>query len=280
MKFGQSTNRSNLLPKLPEPRFWQSFTATCQFYVGSTNWTEPYWKNLIYPARCKNSEYLNHYSNFFNTIELNTSYYRVPSVEMVQNWCSKTIDDFKFCPKVPSKISLHGQLGLNTTHWYEFNQSLDAFQDKLGIIFLQLPESFDVQKFNILESLIYGDDLQYPLLFEFRHASWFADPNTLAKLCSLLYQKNCGMIITDTPGRQDVLHLQICNHRMMIRYVSNGIPEDDQMRLGRWEKLLKRIAFQNLTEIYLMLHFPNPEELIQWARYWKDAFNIRLDGRN
>ncbi|NOT36547.1 MAG: DUF72 domain-containing protein [Saprospiraceae bacterium] len=263
MKFGHLEIPLASFKPIEEPRFWfQGSSNQGNIYFGSTNWTEAYWKGLIYPPKAKPNEFLSHHSRFFNTIELNTTFYRNPGVEQILKWKNATPEHFMFCPKVPSRISQSKLLGTDTELWSEFETSVQHFDSQLGPCFLQLPEYFDRSRSNIVEELISGNFFHKNILIEFRHSSWFSSSENLEKICSLLSSKNNGLVITDTPGRQDVLHNNICCEKILVRFVSDGNPLHDQERLDNWSERIEQMLSGGIKEIHFILHHPNPEQMI------------------
>src|SRR5690606_15995918 len=82
---------------------------------------------------------LKYYSNQFNSIELNSTYYGIPEVQRIKKWCDSVPYDFTFCPKFPQSIS--GALDFNTpdNSLFKFIDILYAFEEKLGVSFFQFP---------------------------------------------------------------------------------------------------------------------------------------------
>lgn len=274
MRFGQVNSDHYTFVSLPKTQLFADLKSTkFELFVGSTNWTEPYWKGLIYPKNAKPNEYLKYYSNFFNTIELNTTYYRIPSIDQTKKWHLLASDNFTFCPKIPSLISQNKSIGLESEHWNSFNEAIEFFKNKLGVCFLQFSEYFDSSKYNALENLIYSNKIKFPTLFELRHASWFDNKNLLNQFCALISLHKLGLVITDTPGRQDVLHMNICCPYLLIRFVSNGDPKDDQMRVQNWISKINELKSGGLQSLYFIFHHPNPIQLVQFANMLRNNTN-------
>jgi len=115
MKFGKASDLSNIDFSLPiDPstnkiRLDRYGLGTGegrpQIYIGATGWSMKDWVGTWYPRKTKSADYLKHYGRQFNTIELNTTHYRVPTIEMVQKWYDSVPEDFRFCPKVPQTTS-------------------------------------------------------------------------------------------------------------------------------------------------------------------------------
>ncbi|MEO6190819.1 MAG: DUF72 domain-containing protein [Saprospiraceae bacterium] len=275
MKFGYSPNIIRTFTPLPEPRLWfQNIDSQSITYFGSTNWTESYWKGLIYPLKTKSSDFLYHYSRFFDSIELNTTFYRIPSSEQVIKWKNSTPEGFIFCPKIPASISRSKLLGLNSQIWHDFAESMSFFEDQLGPCFMQLPEYFDTSRICQLQELMESNQIISPLMIELRHQSWFINTSTINELCIQLSQKQSGLVITDTAGRQDVIHMNITCPYLFIRFVSNGIPEYDELRLMNWCSTLEKLKDKGLKQIHFIFHHPNPHQMIACVKNMKKHHNV------
>lgn len=274
MKFGHTNISQPDYKLMDEPRFWfQSSANQGDIYFGSTNWTESYWKGVLYPPKAKSQEYLYHHSRFFTTIELNTTFYRNPIAEQVIKWKESTPTSFKFCPKIPSRISQSKLLGIDSDLWKEFEDSIFHFGTQLGPGFMQLPEYFDTGRMNIIEKLIVEDHVHHTLLIELRHESWFSNSTCLHQLCTILASKKQGLVITDTPGRQDVLHSQLCCDKLLIRFVSNGNPIHDHQRIDQWSNQLEKMRDNGMSEIHFIFHHPDASQMIELTKIMKQRHN-------
>lgn len=76
-----------------------------EWFLGTPTWGSRTWLGKIYPKDAKPTEFLHHYAQSFNTIELNTTHYRIPDNDLVKSWTEEVGSDFRFCPKFPQTIS-------------------------------------------------------------------------------------------------------------------------------------------------------------------------------
>ncbi|MEL7163338.1 MAG: DUF72 domain-containing protein, partial [Bacteroidota bacterium] len=223
-------------------------------YVGATGWSMKEWVGKWYPDSTKSTDYLKHYGQQFNTIELNTTHYRIPDAALVQKWYETVPADFRFCPKVPQSVSHRNDFGQGSGNLQRFVAALDGFREKLGCAFVQLPPYFGADRLKILESFLDRWPRLLPLAVEVRHASWFADPFATEALMDALSARQVAAVITDVAGRRDVLHNYVTAPRTMVRFVGNGLRSTDYTRLEDWgAKLLD----WNLPETYFFPHQPD-----------------------
>lgn len=262
MKFGKVEQPEQVDFRLPpEPAAnsavlakYQRPTASWQLFIGATGWSMPEWKGKWYPPKTNTKAMLRAYAQQFNTIELNTTHYRIPGPEMVQRWVRETPADFRFCPKVPQRISHSNNLGLGTPLNDQFLDALALMNDRLGCTFIQLPPYFDRSRLDILKKWLFNWPSDFKLAVELRHPSWFESQSASEALFDLLEARKVAAVITDVAGRRDVLHLRLTAPYTMIRFVGNGLIQSDYDRINAWTEVLQ--AWQ-LPEVYFFPHEPD-----------------------
>lgn len=225
-------------------------------YIGCTGWSMKEWVGKVYPAGAKTKDYLHHYSRQFNTIEFNTTHYRVPDLKTVERWYQESAPDFKFCPKIPQSISHRGDLGYGTGMLPDFAGVIQELREKLGPCFLQLPEYFGPEKSKVLGTFLSHFPNHIPLAVELRHPGWFT-PEGEEILFPMLEDAGAGAVITDVAGRRDVAHMRLSAAFTMIRFVGNGLHPTDYTRINAWVKRLKQWNEQGIREIYFFPHEPD-----------------------
>ncbi|MDQ3142171.1 MAG: DUF72 domain-containing protein [Bacteroidota bacterium] len=263
MKFGRQHDPITLTETLPPDKWWfNAKTNKCSLFIGTTNWTNPGWKDPNFKTR----DSLTSYSQLFNAIELNTSFYHIPSIEQVQIWAQKTAPNFKFCPKIPRAISHHKSLNIESDILLRFRENISNFESQLGPCFMQLPDYFDTKRKNSLFQFLELQKKGFNLFIELRHPSWFEKSQELDQLISTLITKNIGLVITDTPGRRDVLHMNHIIPTTFIRFVATGDDSSDESRLMQWRKHMEDWASLGVQEIYFFIHHPNHTKLIEFSK--------------
>lgn len=275
MKFGKLENIEQVDFSLPQDHqsnllMFKQFgikVDTLQFFVGCTGWSMKEWVGKVYPKGTKTKDYLEAYGQQFNTIELNTTHYRIPSPEMILKWKTKTPADFKFCPKIPQTISHSRNLGVNTPALLQFCDVIQGLGEKLGCCFMQLPPYFNVEKLPILSNFLNHFPSHIPLAIEFRHESWFTNIPKQEELFELLTEKSVSTVITDVAGRRDVLHMKLTTPTAMIRFVGNGLHPTDYKRIDEWVDRLRLWKDQGLINVYFFPHQPDNIQAPEMAAY-------------
>ena len=244
-----------------------------EVYVGCAKWNKQDLKNF-YPPKTKDE--LSYYSKQFNSIELNATYYRSPSKENVESWANKTPKDFKFFPKIPQSISHYGRLQNVTDKLNEYLDAVALFEEKLGMIFLQIHENFAPKDFEKLENFIQNFPKGYPLAVELRHEDWFSNEENFNRLVSLLEKHNISNIIVDTAGRRDMVHMRLTSNEAFVRFVGANIPSDYE-RLDEWIETIKLWKAEGLQKLYFFIHQNLELESPMLAKYFIKKLNNDLD---
>jgi uncharacterized protein YecE (DUF72 family) len=183
-------------------------TERVKLYIGTSGWSYPKgegtWAGYFYPKSKINE--LEYYSQFFSTVEINSSFYRPPNPSYVDNWVRRVPDDFLFTVKLWQKFT-HPRMHKEATGEEAvislqdidiFKRSIDplAKYGKLGALLAQFPPSFRNDSFGrqIIKALSrsFGE---YRLAVELRHSSWSEDPN----IAKLLKENNVAWVKIDEP---------------------------------------------------------------------------------
>jgi uncharacterized protein YecE (DUF72 family) len=265
MKFGRVEHLTTIDFSMPAPpRATTTFleglppVATPNIYFGCTGWAMKEWVGKFYPHQSKSKEFLKYYAKQFTTIELNTTHYRIPSLELVENWYQMTDANFKFSPKIPQSISHAADLGMRGPYVSWFCESIVGLRDKLGTSFMQLPPNFGPGRLHQLAQFLKHFPLEaVPLAVEVRQEAWFEEEAAFQELLDVLRAHGVGTVITDVAGRRDVLHLGLTTPQLLLRFVGNGLHPTDYERVDAWVDLMLQWVQQGLQDIYFFSHQPD-----------------------
>jgi uncharacterized protein YecE (DUF72 family) len=136
-------------------------------YVGTSGFSYPSWRGGFYPERSRPADFLRLYSERLPSVELNTTFYDLPSEEQFRTWAEGTPPDFRFTVKMSRRITHFGRLELVGT----FCERVRAMGEKLGPVLVQLPPTRPRDD-GLLRLLLDSLDPQLEYAFEFRHESW------------------------------------------------------------------------------------------------------------
>jgi uncharacterized protein YecE (DUF72 family) len=146
-----------------------------EVYIGCSGFRYEDWKNHFYPGNLSRDHWLEYYSQYFNSVEINHTFYSYPREENLRCWLDNTPDDFRFSIKAHRFFSHQKKLETDASFLEsldEFQSTLHVLKEKLGCVLWQLPGNFhkDVPRFQTFCSKL---DRSMRHAIEFRHPSWF-----------------------------------------------------------------------------------------------------------
>ena len=147
-----------------------------QYYVGCSGWSYTSWEGPFYPSGTENFRWLNYYSRVFDYVEIDSTFYRIPNIFMVQNWVKKTPKSFKFTAKFPKVITHDKRLKDIDKELEQFLDAMGPLENKTLTLLLQLPPSIQIHEgLERLRHLVPKLDVRFRYAIEVRHPSWFQD---------------------------------------------------------------------------------------------------------
>src|SRR5713226_2733197 len=164
-------------------------------YAGTSGWAYPSWKPGFYPQGLGSAKLLSHYGTRLNSVEVNYTFLRLPTEELLAAWIEATPSNFKFAIKAPQMITHFKRLrGASKSLTAEFLFSLRVLKEtrKLGPVLFQLPPNFKCD-LPLLGGFLAGLPRQVRAAFEFRHDSWFRD-----EVFSLLHEANVALCLAES----------------------------------------------------------------------------------
>ncbi len=163
-----------------------------KIFVGTSGYAYKEWKGIFYPEKIPPKEMLRFYSKRLETVEINNTFYRMPTEGVLTSWAEQVPDDFVFAFKAPQVITHLKRLrNVDEEAEYLF-RTLSIVKKKLGPVLFQFPGSFPADR-KLLENFLDLIPASMPCAFEFRSSSWldFEVPDLLRK-------KGHSLCIADT----------------------------------------------------------------------------------
>ena len=151
-------------------------------HIGTAGWSYKDWAGIVYPQpRPRGFDELSYLADYFNTVEVNSTFYRPPSPKMSEGWLLKTAhrDDFSFTAKLWQRFTHERDAAYTTDDVSLYKEGIAPLADagRLGGLLVQFPWSFkNTQDARELLARIAGDFAAFRLFLEVRHASWVSDP--------------------------------------------------------------------------------------------------------
>lgn len=153
--------------------------------VGTSGYFYLHWKDKFYPVELPSQKYLEFYSKFFNTVEINSTFYHVPQERTLKNLIKSVKSDFRFSFKVNRQITHSGEF--NQYLFQEFEARLMAIKEYIGFILIQFPPSFKYNEKNIKDLL--SIESAFKVAIELRNKSWYEQTilNKLSESHNIVY---------------------------------------------------------------------------------------------
>jgi uncharacterized protein YecE (DUF72 family) len=162
-----------------------------KIHVGTSGYGYKEWKGTFYPDKIPPKEMLRFYSERLNTVEINNTFYRMPTKGVLESWAEQVPDDFIFALKAPQVITHLKRLRDAKEETDYFFRTLSALGGKLGPVLFQFPKSFRADRPALKSFLDLIPDKA--CAFEFRNRSWLD-----AEIPDLLRERGHSLCVADT----------------------------------------------------------------------------------
>jgi uncharacterized protein YecE (DUF72 family) len=144
-------------------------------HIGCSGWNYPHWREVVYPRGLPARRWLEHYATLFETVEVNTTFYRLAKPEAVARWVEQTPPDFVFAVKASRYMTHMKRLTDLEQGMRRFYAAIEPLSrsPKLGPVLWQLPPNFKRDEDRLADALAKLPEGRHA--FEFRDRSWFTD---------------------------------------------------------------------------------------------------------
>ena len=163
-----------------------------RYLIGTSGYNYPEWRGSFYPEKLPTGKMLAFYADRFNTVEVNYTFYRAPTVALLEGWARDTPNDFTFTLKAPRRITHDSKLRHVESLTQAFCKTATALGGKLGVLLFQLPPAFKRDD-AVLDAFLDTIPEGTRAAFEFRHVSWFDDA-----VFDNLRRRNLALCIADS----------------------------------------------------------------------------------
>jgi uncharacterized protein YecE (DUF72 family) len=162
-----------------------------QIWIGTSGFSYKEWRPIFYPADLSDKQFLQYYGSRFNSVEIDYTFYRMPTAKTLDAWRTATPANFRFCLKASQQITHRERLKIPSNALEYLLGVVTGLENRLGLILYQLPPFFkcDIPK---LETFLAVLPRGIHAAFEFRHESWLVDD-----VYRLLEKYGVGLCIHD-----------------------------------------------------------------------------------
>jgi uncharacterized protein YecE (DUF72 family) len=218
-------------------------------HIGCSGWNYKDWRGAFYPDKLPARLWLQHYATVFDTVEINNTFYRLPTESAVKGWVEQSPRGFRFAVKASRYITHIKRLREMPTYGRRYFEAIKPLTDtrKMGPVLWQFPANFqrdDERLAKALEALPKGRHA-----FEFRHESWF-----VPDVYKLLRRHRAALVIGDDPERPFQAH-ELTTTWTYIRFhrgnrgrrgnYSNRELEEWRRRISGWRADVEVYAYFN-----------------------------------
>jgi uncharacterized protein YecE (DUF72 family) len=158
--------------------------------IGTSGFSYNHWTDVFYPQDLASDKRLNYYSQHFNTVEINSSFYRIPRQTTLAKWQKQVSKDFVFSIKAYQGTTHWKKLNLPAKYWPSFWESVKTLPS-LGVILVQLPPNWQANA-DRLTAFLNKHKTKIRFAFEFRHQTWFRK-----EILRILKAFNCALVFHD-----------------------------------------------------------------------------------
>ncbi|MGE8098743.1 DUF72 domain-containing protein [Pseudomonas fluorescens] len=263
------------------------------YYLGCPSWSENAWREYLYPQNARPNEFLGLYSQVFNAVEGNTTFYARPAPATVERWAQTMPETFRFTAKFPGDISYGGDLREQLSAAETFVQLLSPLGERVSPLWLQLSAAFTPQRLGELAGFI--DGVQRPLAVEVRHRDFFAKGDAERRLNRLLLDRGVERICLDpralfscTSTEPSVLHAQSKKPKVpprpaaftqfpQVRFIGHPLLEANDTFLTPWVEKIAEWIEEGRTP-YIFLHTADNLLAAALAQRFHTRLMARLPG--
>ncbi len=173
------------------------------FFIGTSNIVVP-GNRQTYPPEYEGKSRLNYYSSFFNSLEINSSFYKVPMPATFEKWSKDVPGDFRFTVKLWKEVTHIKELNTGIEHIDKFLDAADRLGNNRGCLLLQFPGKINFDYYGKVERMLrqisdHNKKNKWPVAVEFRNESWY-----VAETFELMDEYHASLVMHDIPkGRNE-----------------------------------------------------------------------------
>jgi uncharacterized protein YecE (DUF72 family) len=216
-------------------------------WLGTSGFSYKEWRPVFYPEGTPERQFLSYYSRQLNSVEIDYTFYRMPSTKTIETWKAATPDSFKFTLKASQQITHRQRLKVPSDALDYFLGVVPGLESRLGVVLYQLPPFFkcDAQR---LEAFLSVLPRGIPAAFEFRHNSWFNE-----EVYGLLRSRGVALCIHD--GDESTTPMTLTAGYTYVRLRRSMY---DDSRRSEWQDRMRGWVSAGVDVFAYIKHEDNP----------------------
>lgn len=222
-----------------------------KLHLGTMGWSYEHWIGSFYPSGTRPEEFLREYSKRFDTVEVDNTFYRIPSPSTVGKWRDETPTGFIFSAKLPKSITHEGSLGETTERLNVFLRNISSLGPKLGPLLLQFPPSFGPGNAGVLRDFLSGLPKGFRFALEVRDKGWLEE-----SFYSLLKDRGIALALVEAPWMplveevtSDFVYVRWEGDRRRVQGTLGRVEVDRSDALAKWAETIAKFLDDSL-EVY------------------------------
>jgi uncharacterized protein YecE (DUF72 family) len=219
-----------------------------KIHIGTMGWSYDFWIGSFYPEGSQNL--LTEYARNFDTVEIDNTFYRIPSMDVVKNWKEEVPNDFIFTAKFPQKITHIMMLQDCNEELEVFIEHISLLENKLGPLLIQLPPSFKPEKFGVLKDFLAALP-ERRFAVEVRNKKWLDE-----KFYNMLRDNGAALALIDHPWMPemnsitaDFTYIRWEGDRNKIKGMLGKVERDRSADIKDWAMKIK-VFLEDSIEVF------------------------------
>ena len=251
-----------------------------KIYIGCAGWDYKDWVGPLYPKNIERFHHLEYYAKYFDIVEINSTFYNLPSEEIVNNWALRIPNSFRYIVKIWQKISHNLNDSELETYIFQFFSRMAYLKEKVSMFLIQFPPwfKFSEKHYKQLTNLLKEIPSEYRYVIELRDNSWF-DSELLSEIID---GSRVVLGTTYMPGirpyympNQNIYYIRLIGDRELTVFNRTQRKQEDAIS-DLTQNIQNLIKSPNIYEIFIIVnnHFAGfaPESVNEL----KKRFNLSV----
>jgi len=218
-------------------------------HLGTIGWSYNFWKGSFYPNKIASKDFLSYYATKFDSVEIDSTFYRIPTEQAIINWKNQTPQNFRFSLKFPSIITHFKMLKDCERETNLFLERANLLGEKLGPLLLQFPPNFGVDHLPDLADFLRKLPIGYRYVVEVRDKEFLN-----SEFYSILKANHVAFAWTNNPNMpqiaevtSDFLYIRWEGDRSEVKGTLGKIEADKTEDLKLWSEKIKPYLIKNMA---------------------------------
>lgn len=258
-------------------------------------WGNTQWATAFFSQQAKSDDYLAQYSCVFNTVEGNTTFYGLPHEDLVARWKEQAAQDFRFCFKLPQRVTHGLKLAGAEKETNQFFSRLAVLEERLGPFMLQLAADFGPERLPVLQRYLKQLPADFNIAVEVRNPAFYKERDTEQRLNDLLAELAVDRVMLDSrplfsarATNDSIRDAQRKKPRLpantyelgkypVLRFIGHPTLEGSRQYFRPWQRKVARWVSEG-RQPFIFMHTPDNVYAPDLAREFHNGVEEFLEG--